>query len=447
MNGGLYSRLAWAFAVGLVLLHVVSGALHAHDALIQQAAIFVKAQIDRVRLIDELTAADENLLQRLSSEDFVLTGANTTPVQPDRHWRLNDEVHQLVDPHLRKLNLTETQARFWFRFNRSEPRLVLSIRREFPKNLQTQIDEPQWLVADVRAEPASWRPHIIGLLRTTAFAMVVLAAVLWATRRVTRVLPLLATAAEKIGNFGATEPLPIEGPKEVRRVSQAFNLMQERLRQHERERGAMLGAFSHDIRTLVTRLTLRLETLVQGEDRTKLEADLGAITHIVDEALAYSKDEVSDEPRVKVELTSLLETLVDDMPKAEIVLQSANARAGSDSSAAVTLIGQPQALRRALLNLINNAIIYGERARISWTLVETQVILDIADDGAGIPPKDQQRMLEPYVRLEGSRNRATGGSGLGLAIVHNVVRRHAGELSFAHDEAGFHVRMALPLGL
>lgn len=441
MMGGLYSRLAWAFAIGLVLFHVVSGGFHAHDALVQQAANFAKAQIDRVRLIDELTAADSELLARLSTDDFVLAGASTAPVQPARPWMHKEEVHQLVDPHLRKLGLTETQARFWFRFDRSGPRLVLALQRDLTQKPQQVADTPQWLVADVRAETASWRPHLVGLLRTTVFALVILAGVLWATRRATRILPLLATAAEKIGNFGATEPLPITGPKEVRRVSKAFNLMQERLRAHERERGAMLGAFSHDIRTLVTRLTLRLEPLVVDADRSKLEADLAGITHIVDEALAYSRDEVSDEPRVKIELVSLLQTLIDDMPNAEIRPQSLEDRAK------VTLIGQPQGLRRALLNLLNNAVLYGERAQVSWTLTQDQVVLDIADDGPGIPLQEQERVLEPYVRLEGSRNRATGGSGLGLAIVHNVIRRHEGSLSFKRDDAGFHVRLALPLGL
>lgn len=441
MMGGLYSRLAWAFALGLVLFHVVSGGFHAHDALVQQAANFAKAQIDRVRLIDELTAADDGLLQRLSTDDFVLAGASTAPVQPARHWLHKEEVHQLVEPHLLRLGLTETQVRFWFRFDRGGPRLVLAIQRDITQKSQQAAQTPQWLVADVRAETASWRPHLVGLLRTTVFALVVLVGVLWATRRATRILPLLATAAEKIGNFGATEPLPITGPKEVRRVSKAFNLMQERLRQHERERGAMLGAFSHDIRTLVTRLTLRLEPLVQGADRSKLEADLTGITHIVDEALAYSRDEVSDEPRAKFELVSLLQTLVDDMPNAEISSQSLEA------TTTATLIGQPHGLRRALLNLLNNAVLYGERARVSWTLTQDQVILDIADDGPGIPLQDQERVLEPYVRLEESRNRATGGSGLGLAIVHNVIRRHEGSMSFKRDDAGFHVLLALPLGL
>lgn len=283
------------------------------------------------------------------------------------------------------------------------------------------------------------------MLWTTLFALLVLAGVLWGTRRATRILPMLATAAEKIGSFGATEPLPVTGPKEVRRVSLAFNQMQERLRQHERERGTMLGAFSHDIRTLVTRLTLRLEPLVQHDDRLKLEADLTSITHIVDEALAYSKDEVSDEPRTKIDLTSLLQTLVDDVPGASF------APGSLDSKAAVTLVGQPQALKRALMNLLNNAVLYGEQALVNWTLLRNavgeQFVIDIADAGPGIPEADQQRVLEPYVRLEGSRNRATGGSGLGLAIVHNVVRRHRGTLSFKRDDAGFHVRMALPLDL
>lgn len=142
MSSGLYARLAWGFALGFVLLHIGNGVFHAHDTLVQQSANYAMAQINRVRLVDELTAADPGMLQRLSSDDFRVAGANTAPTQPSKSWRHRDEVHRLVAPHLRKLGLTDTQARYWFRFERGGPRLELAIQRGHANTKALAAGEP-----------------------------------------------------------------------------------------------------------------------------------------------------------------------------------------------------------------------------------------------------------------------------------------------------------------
>ena len=193
----------------MLLLYVGIGVFHAHDRLVQQAASFTKAQIDRLLLVDELTNAAAPLLERLTGEGFQVLGASTAPVRPPGSWRHQEEVHEIVAPYLRELNLTDTQARYWFRFGRGGPRLTLALQRGYEPTRPVEPDQPQWLVAEVNADPARWRLHLVSLVWTSLFALLVLGGVLWVTRRATRILPMLATAAEKIGNFGVTEPLPV----------------------------------------------------------------------------------------------------------------------------------------------------------------------------------------------------------------------------------------------
>ncbi len=448
---GLFARLAWGIGLGFLLLHGVFDINRRHDALITEVAGFTISAIDRARLLQHLALSEPELLSKLSTPDFRLSLQDSPRLEQGlgRRWRHGAQVRALVEPYLRSIDVDPTSVSMAFLMHHGQPTLVLSLPYLAEKQ-ESWTPAQQWLVNEVTVGPRPFQRRYNAFMSTTLLGLIILGLVLWATRRITRFLPGFVEAAESLGNLRGTHPMPVTGPKEIRRLSEAFNNMQDTIAQHERERSAMLGAFSHDIRTLVTRISLRVERLPDDEQRTKSEAELAAITQIVEDALAYSKDEASTEPSVAVDLESLLQTLVDDISTA--VDGSATLLvADSDQARAFHVQGQPVALRRAFSNLLNNAVLYGQRATVGLSREHNNaqssafVVIDILDAGPGIPEADIKRVLEPYVRLESSRNRETGGTGLGLTIASNVVRRHFGTLKFERDEAGFHTRVKLPL--
>ena len=436
--GGIFGRVAFWIGLGFLLLLVLIVGLHMRERVVSDSASFAVSVIDRTLLMSRLTQTDPALLRRLSDSALRVRLSDSPPAMSDRRdrWGRSTDIRRLVDRHLRSLGIEPQDVMLRFYIERGVPRLTLVLPHQ---------GTAMWLIADARAPRTSAQRHSAGLFGTLFLAAFVFAGVLWGTRRVTRHLPKLVDAAEQIGRGGG-ETLAVEGPKEIQRASRAFNRMLARIREHEVQRSAMLGAFSHDIRTLVTRLRLRVERITDAQQRAKADADLAAITRIVEEAMAYSQDEVSDEPLVDVELSSLLGALLDDASDAQAAAGKDTQRVGElEGERPVTVRGQAVALRRAFANLIDNALLYGGAVTVSLQRVGEQALVQVSDPGPGIAPEDRERVLAPYVRLETSRNRETGGTGLGLAIVHNVVNRHHGSLEFVRDDAGFHVRVCLPL--
>lgn len=436
-----FSRIAWAIGIGFVLLHAGIALYHANESLVSQATDLVVATAERARVVGELTAdhADQSLaLAKISGPNFAVFRSKTPELRrkSQRSWHREPLIRKRVTEGLLGLGLAPEDVRFHFDFHRGDARLRLSLRTE---------SSGDWLVVDTTARPARWQRHIAGLVWTACLALLIFALVFWVTRRYTRTLPVFVAAAERVGHLGTMEPLPEDsGPREIRRLGSAFNRMQERIKAHEHERSTMLGAVSHDLRTFITRLSLRLQNEPEIKSADKMESDLRAMMHIVDEALAYSRDEVSDEEPVALELSSLLQTMVDDhneislddAPRVEGVLCDADA---------VRIVAQPLALQRAVQNVIDNALLYGGSAAVAVRVTTDAAVIVVRDQGNGIPEADQERVLKPYVRLEESRNRDTGGTGLGLAIASNVLRRQGGSVTFETLDEGFCVLLQIPL--
>ncbi len=298
--------------------------------------------------------------------------------------------------------------------------------------------QDRWLKVEARTTTTSWGHSMAGVFWTTMIAVMVWLGVLWATRRVTRHLPRFAVAAENLGRIRVSDPLPEnQGPREIRHASRAFNEMQQRVQTYLEQRTRMLAAFSHDLRTLVTRLQLRTALIDDTAQRGKAEQDIAAVTAILDESLIYARDEQSQEADTDIDLSSLLQTLIDGAIDQGHV-------ASFEGASDVLCTGQPSALARAFANLIDNAIHYGNSVAVRLVEKEAHLIVDIVDQGPGIPARDHEKVLEPYVRMDASRSRDTGGTGLGLAIVHNVVTRHSGSLTFHHESDGFYATVTLP---
>jgi signal transduction histidine kinase len=262
----------------------------------------------------------------------------------------------------------------------------------------------------------------------------------WLVARIaTRPLRQLADAADKLDISRAGEPLPEQGSSEVRAATRAFNRMQKRIYEDVRERTGMLAAISHDLQTPLTRLRLRLEKLPDEALRNKLVGDMQAMQQMLQEGLELARSMDNGEPAQLLDLDSLLDSLCSDAVEAGQQVEYTE-------HSPVQLRAHPLALRRALANLLDNAVKYGQRAEVSLRRDERRCHILIRDHGPGIPADLLETVFTPFYRIEHSRSRETGGTGLGLSIARNIVQRHNGELTLTnHPAGGLQVRVTLPL--
>ncbi|MBI4753985.1 MAG: HAMP domain-containing protein [Betaproteobacteria bacterium] len=271
--------------------------------------------------------------------------------------------------------------------------------------------------------PSRFGTHL--LLTLTA----VIAVSLVAVRLVTRPFQRLAEAADAFGRDLASPPLAETGPTETRRAAEAFNRMQERLRRLIAERSRALAAVSHDLRTPLTRLRLRAELIEDEALRAQINADIDDMQAMVESTLDYLRGLRDTEPPQSIDMNALLASLVAD----EQALGRAVTLGGN---AAAPYVGRLSVLRRAVANLADNAVKYGHEARVCVADGAGELRLTVEDSGPGIPEADLARVVEPYVRLESSRSRATGGVGLGLAIARDAALIHGGELRLRNRPGG-----------
>ncbi len=300
------------------------------------------------------------------------------------------------------------------------------------------LSEGHWLNVET-ALPAPQRAWASPpLLFTGIMAAAILAIAALTVRRITRPLRAVADAAERLGRGDNPEPLAETGPDEIQRTTRAFNAMQARLARFVADRTRMLAAISHDLRTPITTLRLRAEFVDDDEARTKILATLDEMSRMTEAALAFTRDEAKAEDTRVVDLAALVQSLVDDLAPlgGEVSLE------GPDR---LPYPCRPTALKRAIRNLIENAVRYGERARLRLAASPEGPRITIDDDGPGIPEERLADVFEPFVRLETSRSLETGGVGLGLAIARSIIRHHGGDLTLANrPEGGLTATIALP---
>lgn len=277
---------------------------------------------------------------------------------------------------------------------------------------------------------------------STSFAitalLLLLVAVL-AARRVGRPLQRLTDSAERLGRGEEIELLPESGAEDIRRTTAAFNRMQSRIRRFVEDRTQMMAAVSHDLRTPITSLRLRAEFIEDTEMREKIVATLDEMQAMTEGALAFAREEATVEPTRTMDLDALIESLCDDLAEMGLAVKFADGER-------VPWRGRVDGLRRALRNVIENAVRYGDRAQVRLEVSTEWLEIVVEDDGPGIPAADLERVFAPFVRLESSRNRATGGVGLGLSIARSIARSHGGDVVLANraDAKGLRATIRLP---
>jgi signal transduction histidine kinase len=257
---------------------------------------------------------------------------------------------------------------------------------------------------------------------------VVVAVSLLAVRYATRPLRQLAEAADALGRNLDAVPLPETGPLETRRAVRAFNGMQQRLRRMVAERSRALAAVSHDLRTPLTRLRLRAELVGDRQLRQQMVADVADMQAMIEATLDYLRDLRSESPR-PIDLNALLSSLAQDE-------RSLGRQVTLSGEANAPYVGRLSALKRAIANLVNNAIQYAGAAELRVVDEAGRLQLIVEDRGPGIAPAELARVTEPYYRVDASRSRETGGVGLGLAIAKDVAVLHGGELQLENRPGG-----------
>lgn len=272
-----------------------------------------------------------------------------------------------------------------------------------------------------------------------ALGIAVLTAAYIFARRLASPLASFARAAERLGRDPRAPPLEVRGgSSEIIVAARAFNDMQQRLRRYVEDRTAMVGAIAHDLRTPLTRLRFRIESAPE-ELRAKMSSDLDEMEAMISATLSFVRDANQDGHRTRLELSSLLESLVDEMSET-------GKPACIERADKVVIEGDPISLKRMFANLIENAIKYGAVARVRLCVEGASAVVEIDDDGPGVPESELERVFDPFYRREPSRSRETGGIGLGLAVVRTVARAHGGDAELQNrPQGGLTARVRLPL--
>jgi signal transduction histidine kinase len=301
-----------------------------------------------------------------------------------------------------------------------------------------QLPDGQWL-SFATAVPEGG-PSFSGqfLISMGLMAIIILAVSIWAVRRVTAPLASLSAAAERLGSDLNAPSMTEAGTVEMQRAAHAFNTMQTRLRGLIENRTRLLAAISHDLRTPLTLLRLRAENVGDAAERDKMLAIIAEMDAMVAATLEFARDEAAMEAQRPTDVTALVQSVVDDTADAGLPV-----RMGPAESAVLNC--RPEALKRAIRNLLDNAVKYGKSATVQIAAKPNAVEIVIDDEGPGIPEEELARVLQPFYRIEGSRSRETGGIGLGLAITQSIVQTEGGELILTNrQEGGLRANVKLP---
>ena len=414
----LFARLALILCVGLVLAQTLSFWLTLTERD-QATTNVMMGYIEReaassVALLDHLPPAERaQWLPRLArrSYEFIL-GPGITGTPPDA--RLSKMVAKSIADGIG-----------------TEYALTVNAVPGDKERMQVHLKLTDGTPLTIDMRPMSGVPLSPWLPLVLALQLIVLAACCWlAVRLATRPLHALAAAADTLGPDLKAARLPEDGPSEVARAAKAFNAMQDRIATYMTERMQILASISHDLQTPITRMRLRVDVMDENPQHAKLQQDLQEMETLVKEGVAYARTlHGAAEAPIRIDPDALLDSLVCDYVDAgkEVSLHGAVGAA---------LVTRPQALKRILGNLVDNALKFGGAAELEVSAqADGAVTIAVLDRGPGIPAESLDAVFEPFVRLETSRNRNTGGTGLGLAIARQLTLAMDAKLSL-HNRTG-----------
>jgi len=302
--------------------------------------------------------------------------------------------------------------------------------------LSIALADGTWLNVDTRFQrpPLQWPVFSAVSFGLTA-AVLIGVACWYLLARLTWPLRRLGQAADSLGRGEEREPLPVAGPREVRDLTATFNRMQERLMRTVADKTRIMAALGHDLRSPLTALRVHAEMVDEKETRDALVKSIEEMQDMVERTLAFARGMAISESPETVELGKFLTELKRDMVDAFQL----------ETGAPLQIRLRPQSMRRALRNIVDNAVRYGEGVEVTYTREYDRASIWVRDHGPGIPDTQLEEVFEPFFRVETSRSRETGGTGLGLSIARTILRSHGGDITLRnHPDGGLLVRLDLP---
>ncbi|MES2069632.1 MAG: HAMP domain-containing sensor histidine kinase [Pseudomonadota bacterium] len=430
----LFGRLTLILCVGLVAAHTLSFGLILYEKAQSSKAMMIyylgKDVASSIAILERVPAAERaSWLDKLARNRYYYVlgpGPQGKPYQSPLCKEIVEVVSAAIG-HQYAINTTAKDDAL------QGPQLNLHLALVDGTPVTVVLSPP-----DMAISP--WVPVILTI------QLAILALFTWlAVRVAARPLAQLAHAADMLTPDMQTAPLPEDGPLEVARAAAAFNAMQRRISAYLAERVQILAAVSHDLQTPITRLRLRADMLDDEVQRDKMLGDLTAMQMLVEQGIAYARSQsqaqAPDEAPCRIDLDALLRSLVYDY-------QDAGQTVALDGQLGQPFTSRPQTLRRILSNLVDNALKFGREVEIQVKAAAGQVSIAVLDRGPGIPQDQLSAVLQPFYRIENSRNRETGGSGLGLAIVQQLIVSLGGRLTLSNrDGGGLMVSLLIPLQL
>ncbi|MEW8290889.1 MAG: ATP-binding protein [Candidatus Thiodiazotropha endolucinida] len=458
----LFGRLILVMLSGLVLAQLFTAFILLRDRgqalydAVRQNLIVRTTGI--VRLLDPLTPAErQRLLPLLSGSDLQVTlSQQPLPlIDNEAESRLASEVvkRQLVAhiPDKRNIRVSvegtvmqSTMHGMHQRMMGGPPmsgpwayaRGVHAMARFF--RIQIELADGTWVRFErgLPEEMFDWPVTLLIALSVLLLSVILLS--LFGVHTIVRPLRELRQAAEGLGKDIHQPPLEPTGPSEVRETARAFNTMQQRLKNYIEDRAGILAAVSHDLKTPLTRLRLRMDLMDDDELRKKTHKDLEDMEAMVTATLDFMRGTETGETSQRLDLMALLESVQQDA-------QEAGKTVSINGHVVSPYTGKPLALKRCIVNLVENAVRYGGSCEISVEERNQEVVVDICDQGPGIPEDMLEKVFAPFVRVESSRAQHTGGTGLGLGIARNIARAHGGDLALSNrSNGGLCARLKLP---
>jgi len=425
LPGSLFYRVTLIIVVGLAVAQLLTFAAIRYErnmALRELMMIGIERDIaSSVAILDRLPAAERaSWLDRLERRNyrFVLGGSaeGTEPGSP-----ASRQFAAAIVEAMRPFEIVKVGEVAW-------P----------PEELQIQVrlGDGSTVVVHARRVGMPVSGWVMWLL---VVQLLVLAICAWyAVRLVTRPLAQLSAAADELGPDLKGQALAEDGPSEVAHAARAFNAMQQRIAGYMAERVEILAAISHDLQTPITRMRLRTDLMDNEHDREKFRQDLDAMNSLVREGVTYARTlHGATEPPLRIDADALLESMVADY-------EDVGQQVRLEGKAGAPIVSRPNALRRILMNLIDNALKFGTDVRVQVHAEGGKLVVAVLDNGPGIPPDELEAVLKPFYRVESSRNRSTGGTGLGLAIAHQLAMAMGAELTLNNRaEGGLEARLTL----